>query len=307
MTIPRNGSALVPILQARLPVESVTLWSRSEPTPLRALWVTNSSGLTLDRGSFSVVENGSFAGQGLVDPVHPGERRLLSYAVDQAVRVTPENEVNTRRISALSASGGVLHATTVEVNEAKYKISDAAPEGRTVVLEETRRSGWTLDPAAKPDETTPGSYRFRVAVAAGRAAQLTVTQQRTLEEAFRLVDNTEEQLTVYLRANGADPKVMGQLQPVFAARRRVAELDRQIGEVRARMHGVGEDQKRLRENLIALKGSAEERALVKRYTGELNAQEDALSGLQHDLDALQGQRGAADAELNGLIQNLQIT
>ncbi len=307
VTIPRNGSALVPILQERLPVESVTLWSRSESTPLRALWVTNNSGLTLDRGSFSVVENGSFAGEGLLDPVHPGERRLLSYAVDQAVRVTSESDQNTRRISSLSASGGVLHATTVEVNQAKYRISDAAPEGRTVVLEEARRGGWTLDPAAKADETTPGSYRFRVAVVAGGSAALTVTQQRTVEETFRLVDNTEEQLTLYLRANGADAKVMGQLQPLFAARHRLADLDRQMADVRAKVHAISEDQKRLRENLAALKGSAEERALAKRYTGELNAQEDALSGLKHDLETLGQQRGAADAELNDRIQNLRIT
>ena len=56
-------------------------------TPLRALWLENKSKLTLDSGSFSIFESGEFAGEGLLDPIHPGEKRLLSYAVDQAVRV----------------------------------------------------------------------------------------------------------------------------------------------------------------------------------------------------------------------------
>jgi hypothetical protein len=87
VTIHKNESAMVPILQQELPAEHVTLWSEREPTPLRAVWLENKSKLTLDAGSFSIFESGEFAGEGLLDPIHPGEKRLLSYAADQAVRV----------------------------------------------------------------------------------------------------------------------------------------------------------------------------------------------------------------------------
>ena len=87
VTIHKNESAMVPILQQDLPAEHVTLWSASEPTPLRAVWLENNSKLTLDSGSFSIFESGEFAGEGLLDPIHPGEKRLLSYATDQAVRL----------------------------------------------------------------------------------------------------------------------------------------------------------------------------------------------------------------------------
>ncbi len=306
VTIPRNGSALVPILQARLPVESVTLWTPEEGHPLRALWITNRSDLTLDRGSFSVVENGAFAGEGLVDPVHPGERRLLSYAVDEAVRVTPETGQETRRISSISVQNGVLKATNMEVLEEKYAVSDAAAEGRTVIVEEPRKAGWTLDPDAKPAETAPGVYRFRVNVAAHGKAQLAFAQRRTQDQVFRLADNSEEQMAVYLRENGADPKVLTALAPVFAAQRAVAELDAQLAEVKGKITAVGEDQERLRKNLAALKGSAEERALARRYTGELNAQEDALEGLKRQLAELAQQRAAAAAALSQRIGALQV-
>jgi hypothetical protein len=87
VTIHKNESAMVPILQQELPAEHVTLWSEREPMPLRAVWLENKSKLTLDSGSFSIFESGEFAGEGLLDPIHPGEKRLLSYAADQAVRV----------------------------------------------------------------------------------------------------------------------------------------------------------------------------------------------------------------------------
>ena len=87
VTIHKNESAMVPILQQELPAEHVTLWSDKENTPLRAVWLENKSKLTLDSGSFSIFESGEFAGEGLLDPIHPGEKRLLSYAADQAVKV----------------------------------------------------------------------------------------------------------------------------------------------------------------------------------------------------------------------------
>ena len=62
----------------------------------------------------------------------------------------------------------------------------------------------------------------------------------------------------------------------------------------------------LRENLGALKGSAEERSLVKRYTAELNTQEDSLGTLRRDLSALQQQRDAAANDLKNRIESLTL-
>ena len=168
ITIRKNESALVPILQTKIPSERVTLWSPSEPVPLRALWITNSSNLTLDRGSFSIVEQGSFGGEGLLDPVHPGEKRLLSYAADQAVRVSTDYSKNTRKVLHLRIKEGVLTETSTDVSEVEYLVHNAAPEARTVIVEQPVRQGWTLDSDPKPAETTPTAYRFRVANAAER-------------------------------------------------------------------------------------------------------------------------------------------
>jgi hypothetical protein len=79
VTLKKNQSALVPIAQTDIEAEKVSLWSNKSGSgrPLRAIWVKNTSPLTLDGGSFSVLENEVFAGEGLTDPLKPGERRLL--------------------------------------------------------------------------------------------------------------------------------------------------------------------------------------------------------------------------------------
>jgi hypothetical protein len=306
VTIPRNGSALVPILQTKIQSERVTLWSPSEPTPLRALWIANTSDLTLDRGSFSIIENGSFGGEGLLETIHPGEKRLLSYAADQAVRVSIDQRNDSRRVTIIAVNQGVLRATSAEVAEVEYLVHNAAPDTRMVIVEQPRRVGWELDSDPKPEETTSTAYRFRVGTAPKQTVRLHIGERHTFEQHFRLVDSTDQQLSVFLQNAKVSPTVMQEFEPVFEAKRMVAALDMKIGDKQNAINQLVDDQKRLRDNLGSLRGSAEERSLAKRYTAELNAQEDRLAVLRHDLDVLRQQLKAAEVDLNNKIDSLSM-
>jgi chromosome segregation ATPase len=65
---------------------------------------------------------------------------------------------------------------------------------------------------------------------------------------------------------------------------------------------IYDDQQRLRENIKALKGSAEEKALLQRYTKQLNDQEDRLEQLKKEIEELEAKRADAQAELDQMIQ-----
>ncbi len=313
VTIRKNESALVPILQTAIQSERVTLWSPQQTQPLRALWITNTSPLTLDRGSFTIVENGSFGGQGLLDPIHPGERRLLSYAADQAVRVSTDQSSSTRKVQSISVSRGVLKEETAEIAEVEYLVHNAAPDPRTVIVEQPIRQGWHLDNATgkigqdpKPDETTSTVYRFRVSTAPRQTVRLHIGERHTLNQFFRLTDSSEAQILLLLRNDNASPDLLARLEPVFSAKRQVASLDGQIDAKTQALNRIVEDQKRLRDNLAALKGGNEERTLARRYTAELNQQEDTLASLRRDLATLEQQRSTAQANLSSEIESLNI-
>ncbi|MBS1816230.1 MAG: hypothetical protein JSS87_15275 [Acidobacteria bacterium] len=311
ITIRRNESALVPILQTKIPAERVTLWSESQPAPLRALWITNTSDLTLDRGSFSIVENGNFGGQGLLDPIHPKEKRLLSYAADQAVHVSNDGYPRTtRRIQQIALSKGVLTEKTVEIVERSYLVHNAASEARTVIVEHNRHRGWDLDSDPKPVETTDGVYRFRVVTAPGASVRLHVGERHTLSAHYRIAQMDERQIDLMLRTAGntntaTEQALREKLAPVIEARHRLADIDSQIGNRNAEINRISDDQKRVRENLSSLKSSAEERDLIRRYTKQLNEQEDRLVVLRKEIESLQQQRTAAQADLDRVVEGLQ--
>jgi Carboxypeptidase regulatory-like domain len=309
ITIRKNESALVPILQTKIDAERVTLWSQQQPTPLRALWITNTSKLTLDRGSFSIVEDGNFGGEGLMEPIHPDERRLLSYAVDQAVRVNTEEQNSNMHATEVTASKGVMMVHHTQTAEITYVVHNAATDGRTVVIEHPIRQGFVLDNGSdnkdpKPDETTPTVYRFRVTAAAGETARLHVGEHHKSTASYQLTNFNDNQLTFILNQTNNSEKIKQALQPILDARRHVAEMQEALDKVNSRLDALRSDEERQRANVTAL--ASADKASRERFVHDLNATEDQIAGAQKDLTAAQKDLQAAKDDLASKIESLQI-
>jgi len=310
ITIRKNESALVPILQTKIEAERVTLWSPRQPTPLRALWITNTSDLTLDRGSFSIVEDGNFGGEGLLDPIHPKEKRLLSYAVDQAVRVTTESQHDTTQSTALTAAKGVMVLHHTQIAEITYVVHNAAADNRTVVIEHPIRQNFVLDNGTsnstdpKPAETTPTLYRFRVAAAPGETIRLHVGEHHKSVITYQLTNFNDTQLTYVLSQTSNNAAIKQALAPILDARRHVADMQAALDKVKARLTDLRSDEDRQRANITALAGADKDSR--ERFVRDLNATEDQIAAAQKDLTTAQANLQTAKDALAGQIESLQI-
>ena len=69
---------------------------------------------------------------------------------------------------------------------------------------------------------------------------------------------------------------------------------------------IYDDQQRLRENLKALKGSTEEKALTQRYTQQLSDQETHLEKLQKEKEDLEKKSEFEQEKLDLMIEDLSI-
>jgi glutathione synthase/RimK-type ligase-like ATP-grasp enzyme len=77
-----------------------------------------------------------------------------------------------------------------------------------------------------------------------------------------------------------------------------------MGARRGEVGRISGEQARLRENMKALKGSAEEKALVQRYVQDLNKQEDRLVVLNREIGDLESQTRKLGAELDLMVQSI---
>jgi hypothetical protein len=308
VTIRRNQSAMVPVVQRDVAVERVSLWSaaRGAAQPLRAVWLTNDTGLTLDGGSVTLVEGGAFAGEGLVETIKPGEKRFVSYAMDLAVRVTATPQESARRVSRVRIASGIMTQSIEERAATLYTVrnDDAAP--RDVVIEHPARPGWTLTGGVKPAESSATAHRFRVAAAPKSTATLTVSEVHPIDSRIAVTNMSDDQIALILRGRNVAAGVEPQLRAIAAQSRDVATAQRAIADRQAEVRRIGEDQARVRENLKALKGSDAEKALIQRYTTQLGTQEDRLDVLRKEIEAAEGDRAARQQELTRLVNALSV-
>jgi hypothetical protein len=306
VTIPRNQSALVPILRAEVSAERVSLWSggRGAGRPLRALLLTNDSDLSLDGGSFTVLQDSAFAGEGLLDGMEPGEKRLLSYGTDVALLVDAVSAGQRGNVTRVIAQRGALIYETSTRETLTYTLRNEDAEPRTVIIEHPNRPGWEIVSEALPEETAPGVYRFRVAVETGETTTLAVAESRPISTRVALSDVTSDHVAMLVQEGVSRAELQPALQPILDKK---AEIAGAQGEINARVterNGINNDQQRLRANMEALGASVEERALVQRYVQQLEQQEDRLEALRGEIAAREASLQALQRELQDLIESL---
>jgi hypothetical protein len=309
VTIHKNQSALVPTVQTKIAAEKVSLWNEAlrSPRPLRALWLTNSSPLTLDGGSFNVLEDETFAGEGLVDPIKPGEKRLVSYAADLAMRVDDKKENEKQRVTRVRISHGVMTQIT-ELREKKtYTVRNEDSSPRALVIEHPVRAGWKLaSEESLPDETSADFYRFRMSVAPKSSAALSVAETKSLETTYQISNLPDDQIALFLKQGSINPQVEEPLRQIAAQKARVSGFDDEINKRKEIVEGIYDDQQRLREDMKALKGSAEEKALLQRYVKQLDEQETRLEVLRREVADFTAKKDQAQADLDAMIEKLSL-
>ena len=306
ITIGKNQSALVPILQAHIEAEKVTLWN-PESAPLRALWVKNNSGQVLDAGSFGVLEADTFAGEGVFETIHPDERRLLSYAGDAAVHVKYSDESSEKPFSRIVIAKGVMMLTKEQRKTNKFSIRNADTDSRQVVLEYPLEQGWKLAPGTpQPEESTESFQRFRVPVEAGKTAELTVEAVHPEETRYELTNLDDDEVKLLVEQQRVTPAMQQAFDRILKQQGKIGEISRQIADRKRESDQINADQGRIRENMKALKGSSEEKALLQRYVGQLDSQENRLATLRKETEELNAQHNAARAELERIVMEVNV-
>jgi hypothetical protein len=306
ITIGRNQSALVPILQARVEAERVTLWNR-DSLPLRALWLKNTSGEMLDSGTFNIMESGAFAGEGMLDAIHPDERRLLSYAADAAVHVKYTDESSDKPYSRVRMARGVMMLTREERKTSKYTVRNADTESRQVVVEYPAEKGWHLAASTpKPEETTESYHRFRVPVEAGKTAELTVESVHPDLTSYQLTNLNDDEVKFLVQQQRVTPAMQQAFDRILKQKEKIDDISTQIQQRKTESDEIDKDQARVRENMKALKGSSEEKALIQRYVGQLDSQESRLATLRKEMADLTAQQNAAHAELERIVMEVNV-
>ena len=307
VTIRRNESALLPILQSDVDGEKVSIFrsADNEPNPRLAFWLKNASGLTLDAGPVTVIDGNAFAGEGLIETVQPGENRLLSYAIDLGTTISTNSGSERKRVERVIIQQGMMRMLAKTVEKKTYKIRNNNETARSVVLEHPVRAGWKLIGSA-PAETSASYYRFKVEAKPKSTVEYVVQEESPLESAFALSSITPEQIAIWIRDKSIDSEIEKMLQGIAQKQVEMNDLAGKIAAADKEQNDIFKDQERVRGNLQRLNQTPDEAALRLRYIRQLDGQENRLAAIRTEREKLETSRAAAQKQLEALVEKLSI-
>ena len=303
VNLPRQQAAMIPIVTEPIKAKKISIYNANTNAiyPMNGVSLTNSTSLFLKAGPATFFDSGTYAGDGRLPDMPAKSNRVITYALDQAVRVDRGNAQGSSTEVDVNIARGVMIIQRRELLEQPYSIKNEGSAVKSVWIEHPRDDNYTLVAPKEPQEKTTGFLRFEVDAAAGKTTALTVKTQRLVSEEVGLLDGALDRLSTYSnKPSGVSPAVKAILAKVLALRQQVQTLQSQLVERQAELDAVGVDQDRIRKNMAALDKSD---SLYKRYVNELEMQENTLVALRKAMTELRTKLGTAERDLRAFISD----
>ena len=307
VSVKRNQSALVPILQGPFEGRRVAVYNAAvrERNPLSAILFHNTTGMTLEGGPLTVLEDEAYVGESMLETMKPAEERLVPYSVELGCTVTIDHQSRREDVRKVKIVDGALHVWRYRIRETAYVIRSKKDEELDLVLEHPFAHGWALVDTPKPYEQTDNHYRFRLPVPAGETVRTVVREMGDEERRFSLSNLDAATLGLWVQERYVDADTEGVLSALIGLSQVMARLGSRIQDNEKRIAALFADQERQRENLKALGDSQQERGLRERYVKELTSAEERLASLRAEIERWTGERRKVEKELKERLHGVE--
>ncbi|HWN08323.1 MAG TPA: hypothetical protein VNO50_03470 [Pyrinomonadaceae bacterium] len=309
VTVRRNRSALIPILQTRMDGERISIYREAERAdrPMSGVRLKNTSPLTLEGGALTVIEGDAYAGEALVERLKPNEERFISFAVDLATLITVTKDGGREPVFLVRVLDGVFQAHYYQAEHKTYAITNQTDKPRTVYVEHPLRDGWRLTAeTVKPVEKTADAYRFRVELGPRETVQLRVGERQALMDKYAISNLTPRDLGVFVSRRYLDQTSQVALEKIISVKTEIAAIGAAVEGLDREAAEIEKDQARLRENIKALNETADARSLIARYIAKANEQETRMEQLTVERRTKAAARQQLQLQLEAAIRSLAL-
>jgi len=307
VTVGRGESALVPILAAQIPYQRELLFNQQKLAehPVAALRFTNQTGLVLERGPVTVLEDGAYRGEALVPFTKDGSEVYLAFLVELGIRVKVETATRME-IAGLRIERAFLWTKQAQIIETTYLIANDLGSAEAVSVEHPIRQGYEVVDTRPPDAQTADWYRWVVPCPPRRATTFVVAQRTYQWQQHHVLDLSYDRLRQFLARRWLDAATLERLRALLQEHHTIARNTQEIGELQAEREQLYQREEHLRKNLEALRGTGEEATLRAQVFGQLRRSEERLDAIDARITALQEENKQRQAALDAALSTLNV-
>jgi len=305
VTLPRQRSAMIPIITDDVEIEKLSIYNPGVLArhPLYGARVKNTTGKHLLQGPITVLEGAAYAGDARIDNVPPGQERLISYGVDLQVLVDGSKTKHDDTIQTGKIVKGVFELTRKLVHTHTYTAENKGDTDKGLIVEHAFRAGWKLVAPAQFVEKTDAIYRFKQPLAAKKSVTVEVVEELVQAQTMGILASDVGTLQFYAKSDRIPAKVREALAKAIGLRGAMMDTQRQMDERKRQMAEISSEQSRIRENLRTVDRTSE---YGTRLLKKLNDQETEIEKLQGEVEGLQKSLNQQRKDFEGYLQGLNV-
>ncbi len=288
VSIKRQQSALVPIVNADVKGRKILVFNsaKNKTNPMACVEITNTSGLTLERGPVTLLYEDTLAGEAIMPFLNKDETRIISYAVEQGVVVNFEDDSKTQQTHKVRFESGYGYEYYYMERKREYKINNKTESEKILLLDHARTAGYDLLNEEQHKET-PEAWRFEMKLAPKKGVKFTLKERQEFYNSFSLWDVTNDNLATrlakYAKKKFLNTDIQGRLKEIATRNEELRKLQNEISTLQNDIAQIINDQARLRENIRVLKKGESEMRLREGYIVKFRQQENQFEETQAKL------------------------
>ena len=307
VSVKRNQSALVPILHTGLEGRRVAVYNPEirEKNPMSAVQLRNTTGMTLEGGPVTVLEDEQYVGESMLETMKPDEERLVPFSVELGCSVTLDDHSETRDVHFSRVAGGKLQLHRYRIRRKIYVILNKTDRKLALFLEHRFAPGWDLVDTPAPADKTDLFYRFRLDAPPKVTTKFAVSEKGEEFEVFAVHNASRDQLRLWVENKYIDGRTRQALDECIQLYEKAAALVRRVQERDKEIAEIFQNQERLRKNLQALGGTQDEKGLRERYVADLSKDEDRIALCRAESKNMREEKDRLEEELRSRLGRMK--
>jgi len=287
VSVKRGESALVPIINEKIPYQRELLYNGNKfpKHPVASLRFENQSGLTLERGPVTVIEDNDYVGEAIIPFVGDNRTVYIPYAVELGVTVKEEQE-NFSTIRGLGIDEKFLTEQIYLTSQVNYTIENTTDADKVVTIESAKRQNYDLHDTPDPDVDLLNERRWHVDVPANERVTFTKTERRIKSQQFVIRGLTMLNLKKYMDNKYLDDALLDDLMDILNTMQSIKDIQKDIDELIVEKDELWVKQEEFRRNMKALGTTGKEGTLRLRVVDQLEESQNRIEAIEAEIAEL---------------------
>ena len=304
VTVGRGQSAMAPIVSARLDCSKALIYNATQlpAHPVATLRLQNVTGLALERGPVTVLDNGSYVGEAILAFTPTGGEIVVPYAVELGVTLY-EDHNSASEVHAITFRGRYLQVEEWDIRWRTVRLHNGADQPKEVLVDHPRQAKFTLFDTPEPAEQTASMLRFTLAAPAGGSAEVRIQERRLITRHEEIAMRRSANIQKYLRLGQLGAEADAQMAQVLGLWTQIAGCEQQLAQIETERKEIHQAQEQIRANMQGLSTTGKEGALRASYVEKLQQSEEQLQTLAARTSQLRAEINVLNASVEEILSS----